>query len=181
MDKLIAIASLIVLCSGVSLQDSKQIKVFNDKKKSEITYAMRHPLHSWTAESKSVTSVIVCDEQKQNISQVAVSAPVSSFDSQNANRDSHAIEVTEALKYPNITFESTAIQQQGDSLQVTGTLTFHGVKRPISFHAARQETHQQLEVTGGFRVTMTEFGIEPPSLMGIDTEDHIDIHFDVFY
>ena len=181
MNKLIAIASLLFLCSSILIRESKEIKVFNDKKKSKISYAMRHPLHSWTAKSKDVTSIIMCDEQKQNITQVAVSAPVSSFDSQNANRDSHAIEVTEALTYPTITFESSTVTQLGDSLPVEGTLTFHGVKQPISFKAARQKINQQLEVTGGFRVTMTEFNVEPPSLMGISTEDHIDIRFDIFY
>lgn len=179
--KKITTAIVLLICLSMQSPSKPQIKVFNNKEKSLITYAMSHPLHSWIAENKDITSVILCDEQKQTITQVAVSAKVASFDSQNANRDSPAIEVTEALKYPSITFQSTSIEQKGDKLIVIGTLSFHGVSKKKTFEAMRKQINDEVEVTGSFTVTMTEFGIEPPSLMGIATEDQIDITFDIFY
>ncbi len=181
MKKLLMIFVCIFIFLVTNAQTKSQVKVFNDKKKSVITYAMHHPLHSWNAESKEVMSIILCDDQKKNISQVAVSAKVASFDSQNANRDSHMIEVTEALKYPNITFKSTAIKQQDDQLSVKGTLNFHGVDQEISFNAIKKIVKDEIEITGNLEVTMTQFNIEPPSLIGIDTDDDIKIAFDIFY
>jgi len=176
----IALITLII-CLGMQTPNFDQIKVSNDIKKSFITYAMSHPLHSWTAVNKNVSSVILCDEQKQKITQVAVVTKVASFDSQNANRDSHTIEVTEALKYPKLTFQSSSIEQEGEKLRVNGTLSFHGVSKNITFLAYRKQHNNGIEVTGSFTVTMTEFNIEPPTLMGISTEDWIKITFDIFY
>ncbi len=142
---------------------------------------MSHFLHFCTAENKNITSVILCEEQKQNISQVAGSAKIASFDSQNANRDSHTIEVTEGLKYPNITFQSSSIEQKGQKLLVAGTLNFHEFGMQITFTALRKQIKDKIKMIGSFTITMTEFNIEHPSLMGIATEDHIAIAFDIFY
>ena len=58
---------------------------------------MSHPFHDWTGKSNKLNSAIICLPNKDSISQVAVSVNISSFDSENSNRDSHVIEVTEAV------------------------------------------------------------------------------------
>ncbi len=158
-----------------------QIKFFNKAEKSSITYAMNHPLHSWTGESKKVKSVILSNADKTEISQVAVAVSIASFDSKNANRDSHAMEVTEALKFPNIVFSSNQIERQGDKLMVKGILKFHGIAKSISFTAQTKKIGDNLQVKGGFSIKMTDFGIEPPSLMAMSTDDEIKLSFIVYY
>jgi polyisoprenoid-binding protein YceI len=162
-------------------QAKSPVKTMCDKQNTEITYSMHHPLHSWTGTSKDVISVILSDENKKNITQVAVSVKVSSFDSQNANRDSHMIEVTEAIKYPNITFASTSIKQEGNKLNVTGNLVFHGITQIIEFTASVEQLTNKSEVTGNFPVKMSQFKIEAPSLMGMSTDDDIKINFKAVY
>ena len=110
-----------------------------------------------------------------------MSVKFSSFDSKNANRDSHSIEVTEALKYPNTTFNSKSIKQEGNKLSVEGTLNFHGVNKDISFVAEKSGNKNKIQVTGGFEIKMTDFKDDQPSLMGLDTDDKIKIKFDVVY
>ena len=110
MKRIIFILAIIVANSIVAAQNPSPTKLYCDKSNSTITYSMNHPLHSWTETSKEVSSIILTDENRKMISQVAVSVKISSFDSKNANRDSHAIEVTEALKYSNITFNSKSIR-----------------------------------------------------------------------
>lgn len=158
-----------------------QNKFYNDKSLSSITYFMTHPLHEWSGTSKDFTSVIVADATRTKISQVAVSAKLSTFDSQNANRDSHMIEVTDGIKYPTISFASTSIIQNGEKLSVTGDLTFHGVKQKIMFDANLKTTGNKIEITGNFTVTLTQFKIEAPTLMGVATNNEIKISFDVTY
>jgi polyisoprenoid-binding protein YceI len=177
MKYLIILFLFVYINSGVNAQSTNQKKIFADKKRSEIIYAMNHPLHSWTGVNKDVNSVILLDPATGIISQVAVSVKIASFDSQNANRDSHTIEVTEAIKYPLIKFNSSQIKQDGNKLTVSGTLNFHGVNQPITFVAEKKNIGSNIEVTGGFSIKMTQFKVDPPSLMGISTDDEIKLTF----
>jgi len=170
---------LVTVCSSVFAQTDT--KVYNDKKKSVITYSMSHPLHEWKGVSNDVTSIIMADANKENISQVAVSAKISSFDSKNANRDSHMMEVTDGIKFPSVTFASKSIEKNGNTLKVKGNLTFHGVTKSISFDAQTKKSGEQLTVTGGFPVKMTDYKIDPPSLLGIATKDEFTIDFKIVF
>lgn len=181
MKKIIFLISIVLLNIVASSQTISPIKLFCDKNLSTIDYSMHHPLHSWTGESKEITSVILSDEKRNIISQVAVLVKISSFDSQNANRDSHVMEVTEALKYPSITFTSTTIKAENNKLTVTGTLNFHGVNQTISFDADKNMINDKAEITGNFIVKMSQFNIKPPSLMGVATDDAIKISFKTIY
>jgi len=181
MKNIFLIIAIVIASNFVKAQNPTPIKLYCDKSNSLITYSMNHPLHSWTGISKDINSVIITDEKRETISQVAVSVKISSFDSKNANRDSHAIEVTEALKYPNITFNSKTIKQEGNKLIVEGTLSFHGLNKDISFKAEKSVTKNKVEVKGGFEIKMTEFNVERPTLMGFATDDEIKITFDVIY
>lgn len=173
---------LFLICSNWLLAGQpKQMKVYADKTKSTITYSMHHILHSWDGVSKDVNSIIVTDVKRSEISQVAVSVKVLSFDSKNANRDSHMMEATEAIKYPTISFSGNSIRQDGDTLQASGTLTFHGVSKPITIKAEKKIINKKTEITGSFSIKMTDFDIDPPSLMGVATDDDIKLSFDMFY
>lgn len=166
-----------VLGICVQAQESSQIKFFADKSQSSISYAMKHPLHSWEGTSKEINSVILADKNKETITQAAVSVKISSFDSQNANRDSHTIEVTDAIKYPNISFASSSIKQDGYKLQITGRLTFHGVGKEITIDAEKKMVNNKAEITGNFTVNMKDYNIDPPSLMAMPTDEEIKLTF----
>ncbi len=181
MIKKIIILSFVLISINCKAQNAKLIKVYCDKAKSSITYSMNHPLHSWTGVNHDVTSLILTDKNKTIVKQVAVVVKISGFDSDNANRDSHTMEVTEALIYPNITFQSDSITQENNKLLVTGKIKFHGVERKLSFTANEKKVKKKLIITGGFTVKMTDFNIEPPSLMAMKTDDAIKITFNTVY
>jgi polyisoprenoid-binding protein YceI len=175
---------LVLFVFAISLTTIAQeapLKLTADKTLSVLTYGMNHPMHAWIGESKNFNAVILCDKNKQKISKVAVSVKIASFDSQNANRDSHTIEVTEALKYPSITFSSESVVQNGEKLTVTGVLTFHGVKKRITFEAIQKTVSGKLEVSGGFTIKMTDYKIDPPTLLGIAADDEVKITFKTVY
>ncbi len=142
---------------------------------------MNHLLHSWEGVCKDVNSVILSDEKRDEIKQVAVTVKISSFDSQNANRDSHMMEATDAIKFPNINFASTSINREGNVLHVTGTLTFHGIGKTILIDAAVKKVNDKAEITGDFDVNMKDFNIEPPSLMGVSTSEIIKLKFTMIF
>jgi polyisoprenoid-binding protein YceI len=165
----------------VTAQEPAQIKLFADKSKSTITYAMDHMLHSWEGTSNEVSSVIVTDKDRNLVHQVAVTVKISSFDSKNANRDSHTMEATDAIKFPSVSFASTSIKQDGNLLQVAGNITFHGVSKPVSFQAVKKIVNNTAEISGGFSINMKDFGISPPTLMGVATDENIKLTFTMVY
>lgn len=169
------------LTLNINAQSNTTKKINADKTQSSVTYAMSHPLHDWTAISKNVNAIIIYDETKKAITKTGISIPVSSFDSQNSNRDSHAIEVLDGIKIPNVTFSSTSIKNQNNVLIVNGNLTFHGITKPITFNATQVITDKAITISGNFEVKMSDYKIENPSLMGISTNDVIKLSFKTIF
>jgi len=180
MKRFLLLSALVLVISAIKAQDN-QIKVFCDKSQSTITYSMHHLLHSWEGVSNEVNSVILSNEDRTEISQVAVSVRISSFDSQNANRDSHAMEATEALFFPSISFTSNTIKAVDAKLEVKGSITFHGISQEISFIADKELVDKKVKITGDFIVKLSQFDIKPPTLLGIATDDEIAVSFSVIY
>lgn len=152
-------------------------KIFADKSVSTITYEMKHPMHDWEAVCKDVNAVIVYNKATKGLEQVAVSLKVQSFDSGNPNRDSHALEVLEALKFPKVTFASTKIKAAADMLTVEGNLTFHGITKPITIIATREDFVNKVVFEGKFDVSLTDYKVERPSLFGMKTDDMLHFKF----
>ena len=175
------LAGLAVLL-GFTPPTTAKRKLMADKKASVIAYAMRHPVHSWEGISRDVTAAIVYDDETKKVQTVAVVAKVASFDSQNANRDSHAIEVMEGIKYPNVTFSSQQVQDDGaGKLTVTGNLTFHGVTRPVTVPITRKLSGNTVVYDGNFVIKLTDFKIEKPTLMMVPVDDEFKMKFSLVF
>jgi len=136
-------------------------------KESSITYQLTHPLHEIESTSKDSHCVISVDVEKKEITQVSVQVDVTTFNSGNSSRDSHAMEVIDALSYPEANFTSTNIAQYGDSLKISGKLTFHGITKDIRITATSKWTNNKLIVNGKFEISLTAFKVERPSLLKI--------------
>lgn len=175
----IAMVSLFCLSAFVAHMATRKLTL--DKTRSVMSYTMRHPLHTWDGVSHDVQSVLVYNDATDRFEAVAVAAKIASFDSRDANRDSHAIEILEGIKYPRVTFSSTALEQTGLILSVRGNLTFHGVTKPIVFDAQRADKGGQILVTGEFPVKMSDYNVERPSLMMVQTDESFTLRFSLLY
>ena len=156
-------------------------KLACDKNKSQLSYFMVHPTHSWEGINKIVVCNISLDDETNQIQQAGVAANVANFDSENSSRDSHAMEVLEVLKFPRVTFLSTSIKEVDSKLEITGNLTFHGVKKEITFEAKRENTKSEIIITGSFPVKLTDYNIERPSLLMVPVEDEMKISFNIVF
>jgi polyisoprenoid-binding protein YceI len=160
-------------------QESK--KIVADKVASWVSYSMNHPMHSWEGVCKDVNAAIVVDTKTKAISQVAVALKLDKFDSGNGNRDSHALEVMEALKYPKVTFTSNKIKASAEVLTVEGTLNFHGINKPVTIIASQENFTNKIVVEGKFELSLTDFKVERPSLFGVKTDDKMSMKFKVVF
>jgi polyisoprenoid-binding protein YceI len=146
----------------------------SDREGTTITYRLIHPLHEIEATSREVDCLLTLDRATKDIHHVVARVGVMTFNSGNSNRDSHAMEVIDALSYPEAMFTSTSIEQTGDSVRVSGTLTFHGVTRDVVLPAALQWSGDRLVAHGTLHTTLSAFNIEPPSLLMIPVQDELD-------
>ena len=132
-----------------------------DKEKSNIKYKAKHVLHAWEGRNNDVSGVVVYDEV---ISKIALAAKVIDFNSGNSGRDSHSLEVLEALQFPNIKFYSDDINSEGNAIIFNGEIEFHGEKRPITVLGSIDDSNKKIKIEGKFQIIPTEFLITLPIL-----------------
>ena len=165
---------LFIICStSVSAQ-----KLALDTQSSMITYKAKHMAHAWEGSHQKLQGLAVMDSV--GLQQIAVKGAVRDFDSKNANRDSHALEVLEALQFPEVRFFSSEIQRL-DSNQVvfSGTLVFHGISLAKSIQAQYQKTDNGFRLSGTFDFQATDFEVDLPSFLLVKINDRIEIDFDL--
>ncbi len=167
--RVVSVLFAVLLVAGALNAEVKKVQA--DKSGTTITYHLVHPLHKIDAVSKDVNCSAEIDSSARSFSSVTVSVDVTTFDSDNSNRDSHAMEVIDALEYPESTFTSAQIDQRGDSLFVTGKLTFHGISHDITIAAKPEWSASQVVVKGAFDILLSDFKVERPSLLMIPVED----------
>ena len=165
---------LVFILSVFSLTAQETLMLKADH--SYIKYDAKHVLHAWQGINKNIKGVIVKD---QVIEKIAIAAQVVDFDSGNAGRDAHSLEVLEALKFPTIKFYSEKIKTQGDVLILDGEVEFHGQKKSILVYSTLKDDEDSIVINGKFRLIPSEFLIELPSFMLVKMEDFLNIQFEL--
>jgi polyisoprenoid-binding protein YceI len=172
-------AAMLSLCLLASKSvDVKKVSAL--KGESTISYSFSHPLHKIEATSKE----FVCDidvAETQEIQSVKVVVDVMTFDSGNSSRDSHAMEVIDALSFPEITFVSESISIDGEKMTVKGKLSFHGESKPIAFACEKISEAGKIRVIGKMTVKLADFKVERPQLALIRVDENLYISFSVVF
>ncbi len=165
---------LVFVLSIFSLTSQETLMLKADQ--SYIKYDAKHVLHAWEGVNKNINGVIV---KGKEIEKIAIAAQVVDFDSGNAGRDAHSLEVLEALKFPTIKFYSEKIKTQGNVLVLDGEVEFHGQKKSILVYTTLKDDDESIVINGKFRLIPSEFLIELPSFMLVKMEDFLNIQFEL--
>lgn len=108
-----------------------------DPAHSAAEFKVRHMMIAWVkGRIGGLKGVLNFDEADPARSRVKVSADVNALNTGEAQRDGHlkSADFFDAEKYPEITFESTAVKRAGEGeFEFRGNLTIHGVTKPVSF------------------------------------------------
>ena len=168
-----AICAFLAAAAALTVLEAQPKDLQSVADKSWVAYRLVHPLHVIDATSKNVQYHVELDPAKKEISKVTAQVDVTTFDSGNSNRDSHAMEVVDALTYPDVQFTSTSVAQRADSIFVAGKLTFHGVTNDVTMVGSAQWLPDELDVKGGFDLSLTAFKVERPALLLIPVEDKL--------
>ncbi len=168
------ISGIIVIIIGVLTIAQSQVKnIPCIQNETSMTYFIVHPLHKMESTSKDVSSIVRIDPSNKTVQAVSASVDVTTFNSGNSNRDSHAMEVIDAISFPEASFTSSSVISRGDSLFASGKLTFHGISREITITALQQWVEKKLIIHAAFTISLTNFQIERPSLLLVPVEDEL--------
>ena len=142
-----------------------------DSNSSFIKYSGNHFLHNWDAQNDEISGLL--NIENGTIDNVGVIAKVKDFNSGNSSLDSNAMRVVEALKYPNVIFRSSLIEQNDDRVYLEGVLEFHGIKQNLKVEGKIESLEDRLKINMDFIIKLSDFEIKRPSLLLRKVEDEI--------
>lgn len=146
---------------------------------STLSYHVSHPLHQVDGVSHAAKGKGVCQSGECNF---LIAAPVKSFDSGDSNRDLHMLQVTRGAEFPMIIVRT----QFPESAVTAGTIhadlevQFAGQTahyRGVPFQLTSQGSDMKL--SGTIPATLTDFKIQPPSLLAMPIKNDIPVHVDM--
>jgi hypothetical protein len=146
---------------------------------STLTYHVSHPLHqtegvSHMAKGKGVCHAGQCD--------FLIAVPVKSFDSGDSNRDLHMLQVTRGGQFPMITVRTRLPEDASNAATIRADLE-------VQF-AGQSAQYKQIEfqrtteggdtlIKGIIPVTLTDFKIDPPSLLAIAVKNEVPVRVEM--
>ena len=167
---------LLLICCALPLWAADSTWVL---KQSTLTYHVSHPLHQTDGVSHAARGKGICH---QGQCEFLIGVPVKTFDSGDSNRDLHMIQVTRGAEFPMVTVRTrlpetaaTASTIKADlEIQFAGQ-TVHYQQVPFEVRADGTEKH----ITGTIPATLSDFKIDPPSLLTLPVKNEIPVKVDM--
>ena len=94
-------------------------------------------------------------------------------------RDEHMYELLQAEKFKTITFDIRSITKVDVDYEIKGVLTLNGVQRNIKAKIFINKQNNQILLTGGFSFNLTDFSLEPPTMMFLTVRNQTDISYNI--
>ena len=129
---------------------------------------------SHAAKGKGVCNAGKCD--------FLIAVPVKSFDSGDSNRDLHMLQVTRGGEFPLITVRTQLPESASASATIRADLEIQFAGQTFTYkQVALQLTNQgkQIRITGTIPATLSDFKIDPPSLLAIPVKNEMPVHVDM--
>lgn len=135
---------------------------------SSIVFSIRHlGVSDVYGRFNDLSGKVVLDNADSSKSSVEITIPVESVDTHNEKRDQHlkSPDFFNAKQFPVIVFKSKSVEGSGDTYNVTGDLTLHGVTKPLMLEVKKvtQAKGMEGEIRGGgetrFTLKRSDFGM----------------------
>ena len=100
---------------------------------SELSFRIRHFVSRVRGTFGKWQGSVIADPANLAAGSVDVTIDAASIDTENEGRDNdlRSANFFEVEKYPTITFKSTKVSVTGETMEITGDLTMHGVTKPV--------------------------------------------------
>ena len=111
----------------------------------------------------------------------SISFDALSLVSDNLDRDEHMYEALNVKNHTFISFQIKSVQKQGTEYLLKGKLTLNGTQKDIESLVSVVQKEGTLELAGTFSIMMSDFNIEPPTLLFLTVRDQVDIEYTLNY
>jgi hypothetical protein len=164
-----------------------------DAPASKLTVHGTSSLHDWTMEAQQISLEVIADspqepgksgqaaEDSRILGRIRVEVPVASLTSDNSLMDDKAHNALRRKEHPLIVFTSVNIGElTAKSSTLKGRLTLAGVTKPLEISLTEVEAAaNRLSFDGQVSIDMTEYQIEPPSVLLVSVGDSVQIKFNI--
>jgi len=150
-----------------------------DNSISSISYSGTHFLHNWDATNDNISGLIELNDNL--ISKIGVIAKVKDFKSGNSSLDSNSYRVLDALRIHNIVFRSSEIVDSLDVINVSGTISFHGIEKDLNVLLDKSTENESISLTGKFIIYLSDFNVERTSLLLQKINNEIEIQINLIF
>jgi len=145
---------------------------------STLTYHVSHTLHESEGVSHAAKGKGVCQGGQCNF---LIAVPVKSFVSGDSNRDLHMIQVTHGAQFPlvsvRVSLPEAALTSASVHCDVEVEFAGQTAKyKDVTFQAVTKGN--ETRITGSIPAKLTDFKIEPPSLLSIPVKNDMPVRVD---
>lgn len=142
---------------------------------STLSYHVSHALHQTDGVSHAARGKGVCHTGQCDF---LIAVPVKSFDSGDSNRDLHMLQVTRGAQFPLVSVRTRLPESLAGSATIQADLqiSFAGQTaeyKQVPFQLVTQG--KQIKISGTIPATLSDFKIDPPSLLAIAVKNEIPV------
>ncbi len=148
-------------------------------KESTLSYHVSHPLHQTDGVSHAARGKGVCHDGQ---CEFLIAVPVKTFDSGDSNRDLHMIQVTRGAEFPMVTVRTRLPEAASASASIKADLEIQFAGQTAHYQQITFEVTSQgndKKITGTIPATLTDFKIDPPSLLTMPVKNEIPIRVEM--
>ncbi len=176
MDKRMLMAILLLAPLRPALAQTDRQWILEE---SSLTYHVSHPLHQTDGVSHAARGKGVCHAGQCDF---LIAVPVKSFDSGDSNRDLHMLQVTRGAQFPIVSVRTQLREADSASATIHADLEIQFAGQTaqynqIAFQMATQGN--QIRISGTIPATLTDFKIDPPSLLALPVKNEIPVRVEM--
>jgi hypothetical protein len=146
---------------------------------STLTYHVSHPLHQTDGVSHAARGKGVCHGGQCDF---LIAVPVKSFDSGDSNRDLHTLQVTRGGQFPMVTVRTRLPEDASASANIHADLEVQFAGQTVNYKQVpfQQATQgNEVRITGTIPATLSDFKIDPPSLLSMPVKNEIPVRVEM--
>ncbi len=146
---------------------------------STLAYHVSHPLHQVDGVSRAARGKGTCQAGECSF---LIAVPVKSFDSGDSNRDLHMLQATRGAEFPIVSVRTRIPESEilSGTVRVDLEIQFAGQAvqyGQVPFQLVSEGN--QIHLSGTIPAKLSDFKIEPPSLLGIAVKNEIPVRVEM--
>lgn len=99
--------------------------------------------------------------------------------SEKKDRDTNMYKLLNVEKFKTISFDIKSITKNETDYEIKGALTLNGITKNIKAKIIINQQNNEILLNGGFSFNLTDFNLEPPTMLFLTVRNQIDISYNI--